>query len=243
MIRIVKRSHPEAFALARTWADEAHITGQTYVQRPYWYEDTMTGRLYHDIFGCIGWPSEVNDKDDGMPGYIGIVGVVKPKTGDRPIKDSVFQLLDEIEHPNIPTLLDELVRLRFEYGYELYPNLLSAFFGDTDRFITILALYNERLVGTGRKDRNILITPPCDFYESKAFDSYVRSLRSSMMPDSVRFYFGKNEILKNRLKEFKRDDPSVQAMGGLVHTLLGQYLWMDSNKENTFVIDEVDKED
>jgi hypothetical protein len=163
--------------------------------------------------------------------------VVRPSKGDRQVKDAMFQLLDEFESFDIPTLLDELVRMRVEFGYGLYMDLLKVFYGDPERFVTILALYNERLVGTGRPEKGILLTPPTDMYDIKAFENYVRSLRSTMMPGKVRFYFGKNEILRNRLKEFKRNDPSVHAMGGLVHTLLGQYLWMDSNREVMFVVD------
>jgi hypothetical protein len=87
-------------------------------------------------------------------------------------------------------------------------------------------------------DNAILIIPPDDFYVPKAFDHYVRSLRSVIVPSRVRFYFGGNDILKNKLREFRRDDPAVMAVGGLVHSLLSRTMWADTSRENIFTIQE-----
>lgn len=236
--KIIKASHPEALAVLRSWQDEAIVTGQPYVERPHWYENTETRQLYHDIYGCIGWPSEVSDKDTGMPGYVAVVGIVKSKSEGRPVKDASFQLLAEYEHKDVPSLLEAVLQLRDEYGFQVNPGLLQTWLGDPDRFITILALLNERLmINRGSRDA-ILVSPPNDYYTPNAFDHYVRSFRSTIMPDRQRFYFGKNDILKNRLKEFKKNDPAVYAIGGLVHTLLSQCMWMDFTRENMFVVEE-----
>jgi hypothetical protein len=218
--------------------DEANITGKQYVQNPFWYENIETGQTYYDLFGCLGWPSEVSDKTEGLPGYIGVVGVVRPREGGRRPEDSVFQLLTEYETLDVPTLLDNMVTMRNDYGFGLHPDLMSTWFGDPERFVTILALFNERLI-FGQSSKNaILVSPPNDFYEPKAFDHYVRSMRSVIMPDKIRFYFGKNEILKSRLKEFRQNDPAVYAIGGLVHLLLSQCMWMNQIRENAFVLED-----
>jgi hypothetical protein len=237
MSKITKESHPDAFAIARSWEDEARITGQSHIERPFWYMNTETRQLYYDLFGCIGWPSEVTDKDDGMPGYVAIVGVVKPKTGDRPVQDAVFQLLAEFEHKDVPSLLEAVLQLREEYGFGLHPELLHSFHGDPDRFVTTLALLNEKLMAKGGSKASILVSPPADFYVPKAFDHYVRSFRSAIMPDKVLFYFGRHDILKNRLKEFRQGDPAVYAIGGLIHSLYMSTMWMDQTRENTFLIE------
>lgn len=238
MIKIRKVTHPDSVAIMRSWMDEANITGKQYVQNPFWYENIETGQTYYDLFGCLGWPSEVSDKTEGLPGYIGVVGVVRPREGGRRPEDSVFQLLTEYETLDVPTLLDNMVTMRNDYGFGLHPDLMSTWFGDPERFVTILALFNERLI-FGQSSKNaILVSPPNDFYEPKAFDHYVRSMRSVIMPDKIRFYFGKNEILKSRLKEFRQNDPAVYAIGGLVHLLLSQCMWMNQIRENAFVLED-----
>ena len=236
MIKIQKLSHPESLAVTRAWEDNAIVTGRRYMIRPYWYQHLETGQLYHDLYGCIGWPSEVSDKDDGMPGYIAVVGVVKTRSETKDPKDAAFQLLAEFEHKDVPTLLEQILVLRKEYGFGLTPELLHSWLGDPDRFVTILALLNETLtINRGSTDA-ILVSPPDDFYIPKAFDHYVRSFRSVIMPDRVRFYFGKHDILKNRLKEFRQNDPAVYSVGGLIHTLLSGCTWMAQVKENAFMI-------
>ena len=77
MTVIKKIIHPYAYELRQARLDEAHITGQPLMDRPFYYENIETGEQYYDILACIGWPTEVSDKDEGRPGYLGIVGVIK----------------------------------------------------------------------------------------------------------------------------------------------------------------------
>lgn len=235
MNKIIRTAHPESLARMMAWQDDAIVTGQALMERPYWYVNMETGQLYYDLYGVIGWPTEVTDKTNGLPGYAAVVGVVKGKASTKPVKDAAFQLLEELETNDVPTLLDRVVELRANYGHGTCAGLLQTFWGNPDRFITTLALLNEKLmVHRGAIDA-ILISPPNDFYELNSFDHYVRSMRSVLVAEKVRFYFGKNEILRSRLKEFRKDDPAVVAVGGLVHTLLSQTMWMDSVKSNIFV--------
>lgn len=236
--KIKKITHPYAPELRQARIDEAIVTGQPLVERSFWYENLETGQTYYDLTGCIGWPTQIDDKKEDLPGYIAVVGIVKSKKEEDP-KDAVFQLLAETESKDVPTLLSKMLELRQEYGFGLHPNLMQAWFGDPERFVTTLALLNERLVEERGGDRQaILIIPPDDFYDTMVFDIYVRSMRSSIMPDKTRFYFGRNEILKNRLREFKRDDPAVMAVGGLVHSLVLRCTWMDQTRENAFNVED-----
>lgn len=243
MSKIQRLSHPDSLAVSRAWQDEAIVTGQPYVTRPYWYQHLETGQMYHDLYGCIGWPSEVSDKDDGMPGYAAVVGVVKTRSEGKSAKDAVFQLLAEAESKDVPTLLEQVLGLRRDYGFGLTPGLLHAWLGDPDRFVTILALLNETLMINKGSMNAILVSPPDDFYVPKAFDHYVRSFRSVIMPDKVRFYFGKTDILKNRLKEFRQNDPAVYSVGGLVHSLLNSCTWLNLTRSNAFIIKEMEGDD
>lgn len=236
MPKIRKITHEYGWELLQARKDEAAITGQPLVERPFWYEDEDTGKCFYDLYGGLAWPTEVTDKDDGRPGYVAIVGIVK---GQRKPQDAAFHLCAEAESKDIPTLLQHMLDLRSAWGFGLTPGFLQTWFGDPERFITTTALLNERLMAQRGGDKlAILISPPDDFYSPLSFDHYVRSMHSVVVPGKVRFGFGGNEILKNRLREFKRDDPAVMAVGGLVHSLLSRTMWMDQSRSNCFNLQE-----
>ena len=235
--KIEKITNPFAWELYQARLDQSIVTGKPLIERPFHYENTETGQLYYDLYGCLAWPSEVSDKDEGMPGYAAVVGIIKSKKDEKP-ENALFQLLTETESKDVPTLLNNCIKLRIEYGFGLHPTLLQAWFGDPEIFVTTLALYNEKRIAEGGDKAAVLIIPPDDFYDTKRFDNYVRSLRSCIMPANTRFYFGKNEILKNRLREFRDKDPAVLGAGGLVHSLLSRCEWLDQTRENAFNVEE-----
>ena len=232
-------THPHSIDLLQARTDYARITEVEMVERPFWYSNTETGQLYYDIYSTIGWPGEVTDSTDGLPGYAAIVGVVRPNDSLDTLcpLNANFQLLDEVESKDVPTLLRKCVKLREEWGFGIHKNLLSFFFGDADRFFTPLALCNEGLIEKGGEKAAITITPPDDSYAQKIFDSYVRALRSTLLKETRRFYFGYNDILQNRLREFKQDDPCVFAVGGLIYSLLCRCRWMDAARETVFNVE------
>lgn len=234
-------THPHAFELYFSLRDEAHVTNQPLVENPFWFEDTETSRLYHSIYGCMGYPSEVQDKDSGMPGYIAIVGIIRPNKELEQYKpiDAKFLLLDEFKSKDIGTLLNKCVELREKYGYGTQPELLKVFYGDPERFQTTVALFNDSLHRQyGHENNALLITPPVDMYSPMIFDQYLRALKSCLLPGKLRFYFGECEMLKNDLREFVRDTPSVFAIGGLIHSLLTHCSWMSEIDSNIFTVDE-----
>lgn len=238
MSRIKLISHPYAIELLRARTDMAIVYNSELVERPYWYEDTETGQLFYDIYACMAYPSDVTDESFGMPGYACIVGVVRPNKdldSNNPL-NAKFQLIDEIESDNVHTLLRSCLDLRDKYGYGEHKGLFDVWYGDPDRFHTTLALLNEEL-DDKRKDSALLISPPEDFYEQKKFDIYVRDLGYVLAQESKRLYPGYNYILQNRLMAFKRDDPCILAIGGLVHTLLCRCRWMQSQEETAFVLE------
>lgn len=233
MSSIIKKVvHPYAYELREARMDFARITKKPMVERPFYYKNIESGERYHDIYGVVGWPTEVNDKDEGRPGYVAIIGVIKD---EQPIEAPIFRLLAEVESRNIPSLLIHMLAFRRRYGHGLHPTLLQSWWGDPERFITTLAIFNEKHIGN-----ELMISPPVDFYNPKRFDDYARSMQSTISKDIEikRFKFSGLEILKNRLREFKRDDPAVLAVGGLVHTLLLSCQWMDQAQDNMFMVEE-----
>ena len=234
-------THPYAVDLLQARTDYAAITGVEMIERPYWYRNRKTGQLYYSLYAALGWPTEVTDHTDGMPGYAAIVGVVRPGVAWDVPTDALnanFQLLEEFESKDVPTLLKECCRLREKYGFGVQRNLLTFFFGDPERFLIPLALFNEVLIEEGGDRNAILVTPYDEMYAQKIFDSYVRSLRSTLLEQSRRFYFGHNDILQNRLREFKKDDPTVFAVGGLVFSLLNSCRWMNNQHEGIFTVED-----
>jgi hypothetical protein len=227
---IRKITHPEAYELRQARLDHAHITQKPMVERTFYYENVKNGEQYHDLYGCIAWPTEVTEKDIGRPGYVGIIAVLKT---NKPVEKSGFLLMEEAESKDVATILTHAINFRQKYGYGLHPTLLSSWWGGPERFITTIALFNQHF-----QSKEILIAPPVDFYEPKAFDIYSHSMRSVITPGRVRFGFGNNTILMNRLQLYKRDDPAVLAVGGLIHTLLLSCEWMDQHQPNMFVLEE-----
>ena len=222
-------THPYPAELMMARQDQANITGQELVERPWWYHDSETGFNYHDLFGCIGWPSEVSDKDLGMPGYAAVFAVKRPENIKKDVhydpRDARFLLLCEAQSFHAPQLIDKCLIMREKYGFGLVPGLMSTFLGDPERFITVMALKNERLMEKGEQNA-FLISPPDDFYIPKIWDQYVRAIRFSIAKGSQRLGFLKNNILRNRIQEFRLNDPAVLAGGGLVYSLLNRCMWM-----------------
>jgi len=239
IIKLILHEHPWEILQARI--DHARVTNQPLYESPFWFENTETGRCYHALYSCIGWPTEVQESKDEQPGYVAIVGVIRPTKElehYNPVNAN-FLLLNEFQSKDVGTLLDKAVEMREKYGYGVQPELLKVFYGDPDRFLTTVALYNERLAKKyGNENSAILITPPVDFYDTMVFDNYIRSLRSCLLPDKTRFFFGGNDILKNNLREFKKENPAVMAIGGLVHSLLTVCTWMNNVGENMFAVEE-----
>lgn len=225
-------SHPHAIETMQSRREYAHITGQEIVENAYWFENTETGQTYYKLFACIGYPPEISDKSHQEVGYVGIIGIIK-KEGIDP-RDAYFQLLDERVSTDVAILYNYCLDLREKYGYYSHPELLKSWYGDAERFQTTLALKNKRL----KETESLSVTPPDDFYLPKIFDQYVRSLGSCIIGQPPRLYFGKNRLLKNKLKEFQYNDPCVIAAGGLVHTLLSRSMWMGNSEKSVFSVGE-----
>uniref|UniRef100_A0A6H1ZUD5 Uncharacterized protein n=1 Tax=viral metagenome TaxID=1070528 RepID=A0A6H1ZUD5_9ZZZZ len=227
-MKIKRITHQYPYEVLQSRIDEAHVTGQPLVERPHHYQNLENGQLYYDLYGCIGFPSEVKDNDPGMPGYCAVVGVIKPKAEGEKIQDAKFQLLAEYESRDVPSLIDAVLALRSEWGHGLHPELLVAWFGDPEQHVATLALKNERI------KKPLLVTPTYDLYDPCVFDIYVRSIQSVIMPGRVRLYFGGLSLLKSKLSEFKRNNPAVIAAGGMIHTLIMQCEWSDNQRSNAF---------
>jgi hypothetical protein len=250
MSKVKKIVHENAYGLMQARIDQAFLTGQPLVERTFWFQNIETGQEYYDLYGCVGWPSEVQQKksdwlgkETDRPGYVGIIGVVKLKDDTKKPENAPFRLLAEAESFDVNTLIDHLLRLRNEWGFGLHSELLHTFLGDPGRYIPTLALKNERLMEVNGEANSILLSPPIDFENQNFFDEAYRSLYSTLEKDHVRLYFGKNNILKHRIMEFKVGEPAVIAVGGLMQWLLFGTPWLQSSRSNSMFVIEKEGEE
>jgi len=238
-------THPHSIDTLQARIDFAEVSGLGMIENPWWYQHVETGRQFYDLVACIGWPENVmvGETRPPQPGYAAIVGVVRPadceKTRFDPRKANMH-LMAEAQHMDVPTLLKECDRLRRLYGFGINKELLNVFYGDPGRFTTALALQNETFTQKGGERAALIVTPPNDYNLKNRFEIYLRALKGVVQKGSLRFYLGKGSFLLNRLEKFRRDDPAVTAIGGLVHTMLGRTMWMGDidGGDNAFYIDE-----
>lgn len=230
MIQLIVDKFPEETAMARR--DFAIVTKTMQYDPPYWFKDTESGREFKGLYGCIGWPGKVTDINDQPPGYACIIGVQK--------EDERFRIVDECESPTPKMLIEKCLIMRQRWGFKTHPALFQVFIGDHLRFELIVAQFNVMITkGTDDSDA-FIVSPPDDFENPKRFDIYFRQLQYvSQPPPDNKLYYGKSDIIKNQLVAFKRDNPAVIAVGGLIHTLLGRKPWKVSTEPTVFEMPEL----
>ena len=230
MISVVCEEYPVETLLSRL--DFACVCNSPLVEQPYWFVDDK-GREFHGIFACIGWPQEVTERNDQLPGYAAIVGVSK----DAAIRaeDARFVVLDEVAESSEMLLLRSADEMRRKWGFGVHPKLMRYFWGDYRTMESVVSRFNAEAIERDGDDTNaVIITPPDDFDNQRSFDIYVGTLRTVLSPKAKRLYVGAGEIIKNRLLSFRRGDPAIIALGGLVHTLLLRTLWMEQTNLSAF---------
>ena len=235
MIELVHE--PYAVETMQARKDFAKITNTPLVERPYWFKNTETGKEYHGLYGAIGWPQRVEENGEGKHGYACVVGVRKD---GHEAEEATFEVLDEAEDISVDNLIFKCVSLRDKWGFGVHPSLFEYFTGDHLLFELVVAHYNTRLVEARRSEREaFVISQPDDFEVKNAFDIYFRRLQSVLKAGIKRLYLQENEIIKNRIVAFRRDDPAITAIGGMVHTLLIRKMWMDQTTPSVWQTPEV----
>lgn len=224
MIEHIHEEYPEATMQARR--DFAKVTKTPIVEKPYWFRDTDTKREYHGIYGAIGWPQKLSERGDELPGYGVIVGVLRD-AGNK-AEHAAFHVLEEAEHKAEDLLIQQCVQMRERWGYGVHKDILPFFFGDYRPFELTVAHFNTRLLeATGTDEHAFIVSPPDDFDQPNAFDIYMGRLRTVLSSEAKRLHLDNHEIIKNRILAFRRDDPAIMALGGLMHTLLIRSPWME----------------
>jgi len=233
MITYIQEKNPAAVMMARR--DFAKITKVKIIEPPYWFIDDQSGLSYRNMYAGIGWPQQMSDRDDQRSGYACIVAVIKD---DLPVEDSRLLVLDEVEDQSIEILLKRAIEMRQRWGFGLRKSLLRVFLGDFRQFELVVAEYNGRQIEIDNNDRNVMIvSPPDDYDNTQFFDICMRRMQSVLSEDSKRLSLGNNEIVRNRILAFKRGDPAIAALGGLIHSLLIRQPWLELTVPSVFDID------
>lgn len=220
--------------------DFAHVTKSPVIEPPYWFRDTKTEKEYHGIYGAIGWPQRLSEHGDERPGYGVVVGVRKIKAQEA--AEARFDILDEIEEQagSEELLIKACVEMRARWGYGVHESILPVFYGDHRPFELVVAEFNTHIAETSDDDRQaFIVSPPDDFENPKAFDVYMGRLASVLRSKTKRLYIKPFEQIQNRVLAFRRDDPAIMALGGLIHVLLLRQPWMEQTTPSVWQMPEV----
>lgn len=224
MITVEYEKFPENTMIARK--DFAEVTKTRQYDPPYWFVDDKTDREYAAIYGCLGWPGQVEDNNSQANGYAAIIGVSR--------QIGHFYILDEVEAVSPEMLVNKCIQMRSRWGFKEHPALMPFFFGDHLEFDLLVAQINVNLASKNADP--FVISPPDDFERPNAFDIYFRRIQYVTDPDNKMLHVGDANIFRNRMIQFERGEPSVMAIGGLVHTALGRKPWMMSTEPNVFIV-------
>ena len=193
----------------------SEVTGQSSYDDPSYYENTETGEFYCHIAGAIGFPGK---EQKGMLLVMGVERTFNEKPS--------FYALEEFEFTSIDRLLGSIPGIRRKWGY---PNCLSAWYSDYERFMSILNDYN--LSDADKKREQIIISTPYDLERTNNFEIYYRQIDSCLAPGvdgNKRLFLRKCNKTRNYLQNLPPDVaikgnietyPIVFAVGSLIHTL------------------------
>ena len=148
----------------------AQLTKEIPLPPPFYYRNTETGDEYLHIAGGLAWPGK------NTPDFACIIAVEKT---DDP--EPSFLVIEEVQENSIKALLYECLKIREKYRSRGYPELLTSWWGNYDRFYTFITELNNKLLkgkGTG-----LLLTLPHDFERPNHFEIYVRRIQSCYDPD------------------------------------------------------------
>lgn len=200
----------------------AHITGERYVRKPYYYRNIENGQEYSHIAGGIGWPGE-------KAGFIVIVAVEK--------QQDTFHVLEEAENSTVPGLLSECLGLRQKYGYGLTSELFRFWYGEHERFDTFVTDFNHKLELKDEKVDGVYLSPPHDSEKPNAFEIWLNRIKSCLGDASGKktLHLENCNRLRNHIQNLPpnaakkgsiQDYPAIACLGGVVHSLMIRRPWL-----------------
>ena len=226
MKSIIKIEKPEYIKGTRgAREDWAKITGKPLMLKPAVFLHTETGEYFCNIVGGISYPIAVNDEI--KPGMVIILGIQNEPT----LK---FKVLETFESDNVFTLIEQAKEAREKYGFKLDSRILPYWYGDQEKYQTIIIKVSEALEQKDGADRGFYIKDLVDLREKFSFPLYVRQIFNTLTTKT--FDINGDAMLTEHLQGFRRSAaekgktenfPAVGLLGGMVHSLQIEKPWLE----------------
>ncbi len=217
VIKIEKPEHIEGTEQARY--DHAIVTGSEYTLKPATFLHTETKEYYCHIIGGIAYPTAT------LPGMVLIIGV----QNEPEIK---FKVLETFESVDVFELIEKAVLVRSKYGFGGDARLLPYWYGNQEKFQTLIIKTSEELEKKLGYDRGFYVKDLVDLRERFSFALYNR--QNSDCLRSGRLDLNNNTVLAGHLQGMDREDvekskpedyPAVGLLAGMVHSLQIEQPW------------------
>ncbi len=221
VIKIEKPEHITGTEQARH--DWGKVTGKELTLKPATFLHVPTGEYYCHLIGGIAYPTAT------VPGIVILLGI----QSEPNVK---FRVLETFEDINVFKLIEQAVMLRSKYGFGLDSRLLPYWYGDQEKFQTLIIKTSEALEKKLGYDRGFYIKDTVDLRERHSFPLYVRQIFNCL--ETNRLDMNSDDTLIGHLQSFQREDaekgrtenyPATGLIGGMVHSLQIEKPWLDDN--------------
>ena len=218
-IEIQKPEHIEGTEQARH--DFAVVTGKELTLKPAVFHHIETDHYYCHLIGGIAYPTAI------APGVVIIIGV----ENEPEVK---FRVIESYESANVFKLIENAILMRKKYGFGLDSRLLPYWYGDQEKFKTLIIKTSEALEKVLGHDGGLYIKDMVDLRERHSFPLYVRQIFDARK--TGRLERPTDRVSVSHLQAFQREDaekgktenfPLVGLLGGMVHSLQIEKPWME----------------
>ena len=226
MIRVeTPKFASETMPARRDWAN---ITGKELIPKPPVFLHVSSGEYYCNIIGGIAYPVALGTEI--KPGIVIIMGV----QNDPEVK---FRVWESYEDNDVFGLIEKALDARKKYGFGLDPRILPCFYGDQEKYQTLIVKTSEALERKGGPNAGLYIKDTVDLRERHSFPLYVRQLFHSLKSKRLEKPADSGDIiLTGHLQGFQREDaesgrtenfPAVGLLGGMIHSLQIEQPWLE----------------
>jgi hypothetical protein len=196
------------------------------------FRNIETEEEYVHLDGALAWPG----KD--CPGFVLVVGVRTEGKLPR------FFCLEEAVDFVPKGLLMKCLTLRQRYGFGLSEFLFPTWFGDSDRYPSLVAQFNDEIRLEKDEPEGVILQNPTDMDKKNNFELYLHRIYGALTPDETGGKMLSVEIICSHLMNAiqsvpkdgtysltKDDNPPVFALGGLLHSLLTTKGWIHRSSQ------------
>lgn len=184
-----------------------------------------SGEYYCNILGGIAYP--VSAGQEIKPGVLVILGI----QNEPEVK---FRILESYETENVFKLIEKMVTIRREYGFGKDSRIIPNWYGDQDKYGTLILKASEALEKAHGVNAGLYIRDTVDRREKHSFPLYVRQIFNAL--ETSLLDINQDRMISGHLQSFQREDaengktedfPVVGLLGGMVHSLRIEKPWLE----------------